>query len=343
MMEVEWLAGVYEDAVTAASANDYRRVEELLAHLPRSVLVKELELCLLLAAAQTRLYRHAEAKALLSEAEEYFRRAGDESLLRRWQNGYAVQLIFEGDLSAAKELLYECLNSAEASLQHRVIAYVNNALGILSAHLGNVESALTHFSRSVAAWQMLGDRHRIGFGHYNLAVLLREWGRTTEAAAHYLLAQEYVSDKQSKEERILMRSEQAMILLGLGDALLAERAARKVVVEAERLGNRFLLAATNRVLGSILIARSELDEGRVCLLKAYEELNATSNIVLKAEVKEELAYLEFQVDQVGSANSHLNDAIQFYRQIGSERHLDRLSQRFESIVQQAGGSMQDGS
>ncbi len=314
----------------AMASRDYHRVERVLEELPTEELLSDPELPLILASAKTRLFKHQEAKRWLAAAEEPIRTSGSAWLMRRWQTGFAVQLVYEGALEEAEALLNACIEGAEDAAHVRIVAYANNALGILSAHRGDTDTASLHFQRSIAIWQRLGNRRQVGFGYFNIAVLLREWGWPDRAAANLLLAEEHLGSTLTTEERVLHFSEKGLLMLATGDIQMALRLAERAVDGAQKAGNTFLKGWSMRVLGATLHVKGDLDAASYNLAEALAAVEATSNVLVQAEVHEELSLLALSLADAEAASLHKKRAIELFLSIKCNRHAQRFSERYRS-------------
>lgn len=310
---------------------DYTGVEHRLSEIPRDVLQKDPELTIKLAGALSARYRNPEARQLLHEAKDRVYVAQDELLVRRWQNLYAAQLVIEGDLKEAEEILQSCLSSAERASDQRLIAEVNNSLGIVASHLGEVESALQYYSRALTAWKRRGDTHGVGAAHHNIGLVLREWGRYQEAAAHFLFAEEYYAEMGIRDELVYTAGERALLLLCFGDTEMAEKVARTALAKCEESeSSSYIRAGAHKVLGSVLCARGHLAEAREMLHLALELSAKTNSKFLKGEIHEEVAILERIEGDIAAVERNKKAALHYYQSMGSPNQSDRFIKRLLS-------------
>ena len=96
-----------------------------------------------------------------------------------------------------ERVLLEHLNAAVRSYQqsleltpaddHQVRGITENQLGIVYNRAGDTSQALRHYQRSIQHKEARGDIYAAGHTHYNIAILLEEDGRTSDAL-HYARA-----------------------------------------------------------------------------------------------------------------------------------------------------------
>jgi len=305
----------------------YADVEALLAGVPRSQLITELELYFLLCLAQSNRLHHDEAKSLLESAEEEFARSGQTKLICRWQNLYAIQLTIEGNLVLAEDLLNACIGTSELEGFKRLVASAYNGLGVIASVRGEPDQAVAQFSRAITGWSILGDRAGVGKAHHNLGVVHREWEQYTEATTHFLLATDYFSVSGTEEEKIFTSAERAMLLQNLGDNAMAESMARGAVERASRLSNKILNASTNKSLGAILSAKGKYGEATQWLHSAVMALGTMKHHLLRAEIYEENALLAIRTQDLEAAETNRLLAIKHYSKLGAKNHCRRLMRR----------------
>jgi tetratricopeptide (TPR) repeat protein len=242
-----------------------------------------------------------------------------------------IQLIEEGELSEAEALLNTSLTDAESARDETMISDVNNCLGILASFQGRVDLAMVHYARSLVSSQTLGDSQRAGFAHYNLGLVLREWGQPRAALDHFNRAEEFFEVKGTAEERLHVKSERSLLTLDLGDPELAEYLARNALSESAEIQAPVLRAAALRSLASILICRRSFDEALSLLRSALHLMGEARGGLVKAEIYEELALLYTTLNDPALANRYRAAAEREYGRLGSRNHINRLNRRVQSV------------
>ncbi|MEX2582528.1 MAG: tetratricopeptide repeat protein [Gemmatimonadota bacterium] len=332
-------AGVIMEVKQLFERRRYRAIWRLLDELGRDAYISEPELVLMLAAAWHYLFENGRALQLLTDVRDQFHESNNESVVRRWQNLYANELLESGEVNLARDLLQECLASAERASHIRVIGYAANGLGNVFSVKGEVDQAIRYYGRSLAAMQQIGDRQVVGSVHHNMGLVLREWGSYGNAAKHFKLADDYFAAEATPEERVFTSSERAMLFLEIGDGQLAESLARTAVARANHLSNLFLYAAASKVLGSIILRRRGHQEAKPYLADAWEAAGRSGRKLLKAETCEELAILEAMAGEMDAAAKYRNLAVECYVLMGAQKHADRFENRYSTVVPSAARSV----
>ena len=328
---IEGLTSTVAALQTLFRAREYQEVVDRLREVDPSILMADPELVLILAASLQYLFLPVEAAEILRRAEIPIRVSNNRSHLRRWQNLMGNALIEQGRLDEAREVLSECLASAEEANHMRVIGYASNGLGVVASLRGEVEEAVRLYTRAIAVWQQLGDGWGVGSAHYNLGLTFREWGRLNDAVAHFALAEEYYSTNGTPAERVYPTAERAMLYMDLGDEEMAERLAMAAVERSEELPNPLIRAAAAKVLGAIRLRRRGPAAARQWLEAAAVAAEHSANPLIKAEVEEELAILELHSGRRQRAEVHRARSCELYGSIGANRHVQRFEERYASV------------
>ncbi len=323
---------VNTDAKRYADSRRYDLVLASVETVPRDQLVKDPQLCLLAINALRRLQRSSEAADLLVAMEPFVREARDPNALRRWQNGYASYLSRQGRTTEAKLLLDECLSSAESAGDSRTVVMACNTLGLLAITIGEVEEATQYWQREIVAARRIGDRASVGYGHYNIGVALREVDKLAEASTHFFLAQEYIVDTGTEEENLLMACERAMLLLALSDPYQAEMSIRSTLRRAIAIDNRDLQQVARRVLGAVLLARSNFEEARIILEEAAEYWNRKPNLLIEEEVNVDLAVIAIAQRRFDAADRYRQRIVEYCEAVGAGKRLSKAMEKIEAAT-----------
>lgn len=331
-------ATLYSEIKRLSEDHRYQEVHQILSTRPRKELLKDPQLCMYAVGALGRLYRHSEAMELLRAVEDSVLQSSDGNAIRRWQQAYAVLLGQNGRLREARNLLITCLESALADNDLRSIAHACNSLGVHESISGELQSAIHYYNRAIGAWRRIGKAHGVGLGHFNLSVVLREWGSLKEATSNLMLAEEYIECYGSKADRVFISLERPMLLLRLGDTDLAENAAKRTLNQALREQRQGIVARAEKVLGHVLLCAGQVSEAEKMLTGAYDKISSEPNILLQAEIKGDLALLAALRGSNRDIFECFNWARQFYISLNAQKRLERLSERLNA----AGWSFEHG-
>jgi tetratricopeptide (TPR) repeat protein len=318
------------------SSRRHREVVAVADSIDPKYILSEPELLLPIAGSLQHLFKFDEARFLLSNGAEAIGRSSNQVHKRRWQKLSANDWTERGQLDEARRLLDDCLLTAELDNHVEMLGHALNGLGIVASLLGNVEEAVSFYTRSMAMWQRVGNRAGVGRAHHNLGVLLREWGRLDESTVHFDLAADFFAAQGTPEERTFTTFERAALLLDVGDIEMAESLARAALTRASDLDSLLLLSAARKSLGAVLLRTGSLEEARELLLAAAKGAEATGNRLLVAEVYEELCIMEVLSEQKEEFQRYRDIALSNFAGLGATKHMQRLEQRITTLHQELG-------
>ena len=315
-----------------ASKRELHGVIEKLSALDRKVLMEDLEAAMLLASAFHHLFFSTRAMELLHAIEDRVTVAGDPILLRRWRNLLACQYFAEGDFEEAEELYSWCLSSAERSNHGRIIVAASGGLAAIRGLMGEVDVALSLYTRALAAAHSLGMAFEIARLHHNVGLTLREWGRYTEAFPHFMHAADYYAENGILEEKVFSSAERSLLLTATGDTLMAEQLARTAQERCKVLRNPTIEVTALRAMGVVLRATGRLEEARANLIEAVRLAEGCSHALVRVDAYEEMALVEAMNGHGASAEYFRNRAVDTFGHLGLHKHCERFLSNYNSAL-----------
>lgn len=307
-------------------ARRYRDILRLVDSVPPNLLRSTPSLMLAKAGSLSHLRRHSEALAVLIDAEVGVRTANDRWSLSTWQLLLAIQLIHSGRVLAARSLLQEAIAEAVVHAYPRILADAYNSLGVCHSFLGQVDHAVLMFKRALTAWQGLGEPRGVAFANHNIGLVFREWGDPWRAEPYLQVADSYYMVDGIVEERISILAERALLYCDLGDDRLSKKLATRALAGSESL-SAAVRASALRAMGTVTCRFESAAIGEGILHEALDVLGNEHAGLLRGEILEELAVLVAKRDP-NSAKDLLDDALNSYKEVGSQRHCERLRSRF---------------
>ena len=147
-----------------------------------------------LAARSLTAHRRGDVEPARRFAEEALACADEPMMLARVRNLLGLLANSAGDAPGAAAHLEESLALAHGPGGEELRVAALNNLAVSRAAEGRLEDAVDLRERALALCQELGDRHREGALHTNLADLLHAAGRHEEARAHVKASVELLTD-----------------------------------------------------------------------------------------------------------------------------------------------------
>jgi tetratricopeptide (TPR) repeat protein len=284
-------------------------------------LLEEPHLAHLLSGALYRTERHEDARKLNALLAEPCRRRGRDKLYRQRLNLEAVLNVEAGNLAKATTCLTEVLRHSFRSRDFWTMADATMNLGMIAWIECRWMDALVSLQRSLSAYIVLGNSYMVAGCYQNLALTYREMSRFADSHESFEQAIRYylLSGEGRELEMCAVEAERALLIGQEGDLIRAEAMARRALATAQRFAAGRREAEALRVMGIILARLNRTSEAKFCLELALEKARSHSNVLLEAEVLEELA----RMDSSQSRN-HARQAAKLYRQIGAEARALRL-------------------
>ncbi len=285
------------------------------------------------------------ARALCRRSHDLGVRVGDQRLVARALNTLAGFAFETGAMLEARRLFTEAL--AVAASLPEIAARVEHNLGMLDAVQGDLDSAILHYQRSLAAHEGAGDEHGQALAHHNLAVISmdrRLWAEVDRHLEQSLALAERVRDPYLVALGLLTRGETSAARGRYG---LAREATEQALERFHRLESELEKADAYRILGVVYreSGRPELAEAR--LQDAVTKARETGGLLCEAEALRELAILFQLQNRNHEALTRLNACYQLFGRLNAQGHLRDIAAKrndlegtFVTVVRDWGQSIE---
>jgi putative nucleotidyltransferase with HDIG domain len=251
-----------------------------------------------------------------------------------------------GELDEAAAIYRAAREKAEASEDGALIAMIDQNLGTVAMIRGDLRGALEAFRLSQLGYQALGMHSHEAGNLNNIGLAYMELGQLAEAEAAYTDAARAFGLERD-------RARETDLALNRVQLYIASRRFKEAAAACEEL----LSAAAGesgpwqgevfRHIG--VIARDQADFPRAAdfLYRAKEHAAAVGDVLLKADVAEQLAELFWAQKRHREMLQSLNDAHAFYSQLKAQhrvQHIEKrngaLESRFLEMAHQWGDSIE---
>jgi len=251
-----------------------------------------------------------------------------------------------GDLDQAA-LIYEAArDKAESAGDGALIAMLDQNLGTLAIIRGDIRAALEAFRLSQIGYQALGMRNHEAQVLNNIGLAYMELGELAEAETAYSEAARGFEEEGDRARQLDLAVNRAQLYI-VGrryDEALAqcdELLALKTDEAPPWRGEVF------RHVGVIARERADFAKAADYLLRAQQHAVASGDLLLRADVAEQLAELYWAQKRHGQMLQSLNDAHSLYSRLKAEHRLAQvekrngaLEERFHEMAKQWGDSIE---
>ncbi|MEX2155018.1 MAG: HD domain-containing phosphohydrolase [Gemmatimonadaceae bacterium] len=206
-------------------------------------------------------------------------------------NVMAISYWQRGLLEEAEPLYHEAGRMARVAGDEKLIAMVEQNLGVLASMRGDVATALRHHTTSIERYRALGLREDLARELSNIGLANTKLGRFEEADTAYREARSIAQALGNTWTRLMVEVNSVALLIARRDYPVARQACDRILQEAGALHETRLLAETYNHCGVIARETGRLEEAEQFLRIAYEHAIAREDLLLAAETAREQAEL----------------------------------------------------
>lgn len=306
---------------------DYQAVAKLLEPLPEEDYIAEPEIGYLYSAALRRIGSEQKALQLLDAIALLYGHDIHSRLFLECTSLTGATLLSLGRPTEAERCYQAVCESATEIGEEYFVAVAGISLGIIADIRGYHRKALAEFQRVIPWLYQSGLNREIAAVHHNLGMVNRNLELLDEALTHFEHARFNYDLYGSKDDLAQVDVERALTLCLMGDFQLAGATIDRVHDYAVRLKLQNLAGEALRVRGIVAFARGDRVSARAYLANSLETARTTTNLLLEAEVLEELAVLEQAEGNRTEAENLLAQAERVYHQLGSPARAQRAHDR----------------
>ena len=256
-------------------------------------------------------------------------------------NVMAISYWQRGLLEEGESLYHEAARVAHIAGDEKLIAMIEQNLGVIASMRGDVATALQHHTTSLDRYRALGLRQEFGQQLSNIGLANARLGRLDQADAAYNEASAVAAECGDTWTRLMVQNNQVDLLIVRGDFDRARALCRQAMSDAGEINETRLLAETYKHYGVIARERRELDESERYLGMAYEQAMAREDLLLAAETAREQAELFLAMGRNRDTLQALSASHRLFTKLRARRdladvtlRLRHLEHRFHHLVQQ---------
>jgi putative nucleotidyltransferase with HDIG domain len=269
----------------------------------------------------------------------------DDALIAEALNTQALFALNPGDLERASSLFHRALKTAQKHPE--LNARIEGNLGVVANVKGDLDAAMAHYGRSLAAYREAGHDHGCARAYHNLGMISADLGKWVDA-------DRYFEQSRLIAERLGDLHLQALCLLNHSEVYCARQqfeaakgSAEKALAIFEQLGSQLDKPDVYRVIGTVYRETGKFALGESRLRAAIELATTTGSLLSQAESSRELALLYQMMGRNQEALSLLNAAHGLFHRLDARvdlvdvsRKVEKLEETFLAVVRDWGQSIE---
>ena len=277
----------------------------------------------------------------LTAAQAIAEACGDASEVAHTMNVMAISYWQRGLLDEARARYEEAGRMARLAADDRLVAMVEQNMGVIASMRGDETTALEHHLRSLDQYRALGMQQQLGRQLSNIGLTFSVLGRTDEARRAYEEALTIASVCGDDWTRLMVEVNGVALLLAERRFDEARETCDRLLTEAGALHETRLLAETHKHLGVIMRETGRLEESERYLESAYDHAMAREDLSLAAETAREQAELFLSLGRNRDTLQKLSLSHRLFTRLRARRELadvtrklHDLEDRFQHLVRQ---------
>jgi putative nucleotidyltransferase with HDIG domain len=266
---------------------------------------------------------------------------GDSAAIANATNIIAISHWQRGQLDEAEVLYRQAGRMAEIAGDARLVAMVEQNLGVIASMRGDVPRALRHYRASLSGYRSLGLDHYVANLLNDLGMAYADLGRWDDAEGTYREALALCEACNDASTALMVEVNRAAMHIARGDYVDAQVVCERVLQEARPLNDLRVLSEVYKHCGVIARELGRTEEAEEYLRVAFESAVRREDLLLAAESAREQAELYSTLRrnrdalQALNASHRLFTKLRVQRDIADVRHrIDRLERRFLDVVRQ---------
>ncbi|HEY7235784.1 MAG TPA: HD domain-containing phosphohydrolase [Gemmatimonadaceae bacterium] len=281
--------------------------------------------------------------AALAVAEAH----GDSAAIANAKNIIAISHWQRGQLDEAEALYLEAGRVAQIAGDARLVAMVEQNLGVIASMRGDVPLALRHYRVSLAGYRALGLDTYVANLLNDIGLAYADLARWDDAESTYQEALALCEVCGDASIALMVDVNRAAMRIARGDYVDAQVVCERVLQEARPLNDVRVLSEVYKHCGVIARELGRAEEAEEYLRVAYESALRREDLLLAAESAREQAELYTTLRRHRDALQALNASHRLFARLRLQRDVadvrrrsERLERRFLDVVRQWGQSIE---
>ncbi|MDQ6871797.1 MAG: tetratricopeptide repeat protein, partial [Gemmatimonadota bacterium] len=252
--------------------------------------------------------------------------AGSPSKIAQALNVVAIVHQSSGDLDRAESIYREARGTAESIRDAEAMAMIDQNLGTVASIRGDIREALDSFHRSLAGYRALGMLDHAAQVLNNIGLAYTDLGELDEAEAAYAAAAEAFGEQHDHPNEMNVALNQVQLCIATGRFDEAQERVEALLAITGEIAPSWR-GEVFRHVGVIARERGDYVKAAEYLGRAGECAEEGEDLLLKADVAEQLAELYWTQKRHRDMLAHLNKSHALYSRLKAQHRIAQVERR----------------
>lgn len=248
-------------------------------------------------------------------------------------NVMAISYWQRGMLDEAQRLYHQAAHLARIAGDARLLAMVEQNLGVIAGMHGDVPLALEHYHKALSGYRDLEMPAEIALLLNNIGMAYVSLGSWDAAAATYDEARTLAQQLSDHLTRLMVDVNRVALHIARAEYDIGRELCQEVLMDAEELSEKRILAETNKYLGVIARETQQLEDSERLLALAYRQSMEREDLLNAAETAREQAELYLALGRNRETLKALSLSHRLFSQLKAQRDLADVSRRLRLLEQ----------
>ena len=252
--------------------------------------------------------------------------AGSPSKIAQALNVVAIVHQSSGDLDRAELIYREARGTAESIRDAEAMAMIDQNLGTVASIRGDIRGALEAFQRSLGGYRTLGMLDHAAQVLNNIGLAYTDLGELDEAEAAYAAAAEAFGEQHDHPNEMNVALNQVQLCIATGRFDEAQERVENLLTLTGEIAPSWR-GEVFRHVGVIARERGDYVKAAEYLGRAGECAEESEDLLLKADVAEQLAELYWTQKRHRDMLAHLNQSHALYSRLKAQHRVAQVERR----------------
>ncbi|MDQ6691067.1 MAG: tetratricopeptide repeat protein [Gemmatimonadota bacterium] len=252
--------------------------------------------------------------------------AGSASKIAQALNVVAIVHQTSGDLDRAEFIYREARVTAESIRDSEAMAMIDQNLGTVASIRGDIRGALASFQRSLAGYRALGMLDHAAQVLNNIGLAYTDLGELDQAEAAYAEAAEAFGAQHDHPNEMNVALNQVQLCIATGRFDEAQERVETLLALTGEIAPSWR-GEVFRHVGVIARERGDYVKAAEYLGRAGECAEEAEDLLLKADVAEQLAELYWTQKRHRDMLAHLNQSHALYSRLKAQHRVAQVERR----------------